>query len=217
MRPWSQVVERLTQRTTDLHDVIHYPSPDPSANEIRQQMEAMSKRVVHLEKTLAKVKGKVISGTEEVYDYVDDVVDAVERTVRRHERRCDKHEAKVKDIEETVESLRNKGKLKAGTFVDTHSHHHFILTSLLPDWLLHPSRYGLYGSIYSPSSVTSKHTLRSFPSLSSIPLETIPEDVALKSPILAQPYTITSNLVYRAGYIATMPLRAVLRMILQRY
>ncbi|KDR78088.1 hypothetical protein GALMADRAFT_245090 [Galerina marginata CBS 339.88] len=64
----------------------------------------------------------------------------------------------------------------------------------------------------------------SSPSPCSTPLETImEEDVpdrrnsGMATSPLARPYSITSNLVYRVGYLATAPLRAVVRMVLRNY
>jgi len=31
MRPWAHIIERLKQRTSDLHDVIQYPAPGTSS------------------------------------------------------------------------------------------------------------------------------------------------------------------------------------------
>lgn len=218
MRPWSHVVNRFTQRTTDLHDVIHYPSPNrASAVDTNQQIEEMVKRIEHLEKSLTKAKAKLVDATEEVYEYVDEAVNAVERTVRRHERKYDKQELKVKEIEQVVESIKGKGKTHGLSIsTTTRAAQSSLLYSLLPTWFTTPPPRPYHSpSSFSPSA--SKHTLRSFPSSSSIQLETIPEEDISRYPSLAQPANLTALVLSRAGYLVTLPLRAVVRMVLRRY
>ncbi|KAF9468461.1 hypothetical protein BDZ94DRAFT_1184174 [Collybia nuda] len=224
MRPWSHVVDRFTQRTTDLHDVIHYPSPNRlSADDTHQQIEDMMKRVEDLEKSLTKAKAKLVDATEEVYEYVDEAVNAVERTVRRHERKYDKQELKVKEIEQVVESFKGKGKSPAqpqGLTISTTTKaaQTSLLNNLLPTWLTAP-RIRSYPSPPPLSPSASKHSLRTLPSSSSssLQLETIPEEDVSKYPILAQPANLPSLVLSRAGYLVTLPLRAIVRMILRRY
>ncbi|KAF5378519.1 hypothetical protein D9615_007156 [Tricholomella constricta] len=217
MRPWSHVIERFKQRTNDLHDVIHYPSPDISAEDMHAQMADMVKRVEHLERSLAKAKSRLIDATDEVYDYVDEAVTAVDRTVKRHERKYEKQEAKVKEMEQTLDGLKGKGKGKAGLTINTTPYASpSLLARVLPAWMFTaPPQRSIYASAsYTPSP---KHSLRSFPSSSSIQLETIPEEETTKYSLLAQPANLTSLVLSRVGYLATMPLRAVVRMVLRRY
>ncbi|KAG5643854.1 hypothetical protein DXG03_009537 [Asterophora parasitica] len=215
MRPWSHVIERFKQRTTDLHDVIHYPSPDLSTDDMHVQMAEMIKRVEHLERALAKAKTRFLDATEDMYDYVDEAVFSVDRTVKRYERKYEKQEAKVKEIEQTLEGLtvKGKGKGKAGLTITTTSASTpppSLLSRILPEWMFTaPPQRSIYAS---PSYSPSKHSLRSFPSSSSMQLETIPEEEIAQYPVLAQPANITSLVLSRVGYVATMPLRAVVRM-----
>lgn len=220
MRPWSHVIERFRQRTTDLHDVIHYPSPDLSANDMRVQIVDLMKRVEHLERALSKAKAKIVDATEEVYDYVDEAVTVVDRTVKRHEKKYEKQELKVREMEQTIEGLKGKGKQRAGVSgltIRTSPASPSLLTLLLPAWLL-PDRRS-QRSAHSPSSYspTSKHPLRSFPSLASMQLQPIPEEESASYSILARPASIMSFVLSKVGYVATMPLRTVLRMIFERY
>ncbi|KAF8055246.1 hypothetical protein FPV67DRAFT_1385990, partial [Lyophyllum atratum] len=215
MRPWAHVIDRFQQRTEDLHDVIHYPSPNLTAEDVHVQMAEMIKRVEHLETALTKAKERLIDATEEVYEYVDEAVTAVDRTVKRHERKYDKQEAKVNEMEQTLEGLKGKGKQKAGpTIAHAPAATPSLLASILPAWMFTaPPQRSLYASPHH----SPKHTLRSFPSASSIHLETIPEEETTKYPVLAQPLNLTSLVLSRVGYLATMPLRAVVRMVLRRY
>ncbi|KAF8884487.1 hypothetical protein BD779DRAFT_1612123 [Infundibulicybe gibba] len=223
MRPWSHIVQRLTQRANDLHDVIHYPSPDSAANDLSQQLDDLLKRVASLENSLQKAKAKIASNTDEVFEYVDEAMDAVERAVQRHEKRFEKQEVKVKDIEKTLNSAKSKEKSPRLT-VDTLSSRPSlsIFQSFFPQWLVSPPHRNLYDPVYSPSSAASKLSLRSFPPSPVARLETIPEEAASNfTPtaisVTAMASGLTSGLVYRAGYLVTLPLRAVVRMILQKY
>lgn len=217
MRPWAHVIERFRQRTDDLHDVIHYPSPNYSADDIRVQMAELVKRVEHMEKSLAKSRTRLVDATEEVYDYVDQAVTAVDRTVKRHDKKYEKQEARVKEIEHTLDGLKGRSKQRMGLTIPTATPSKSeLLANILPSWIFTAPQpqQNLYVSPHSPSS---KHSLRSFPSTSSIQLETIPEEEVAKHPVLAQPVHLTSFIFSRIGYIATIPLRAVIRMVLRRY
>lgn len=228
MRPWSHIVDRLSQRTVDLHDVIHYPSSDSTANDMRTQMEDMYKRVGALEKTLAKTKAKVGHELDDMYDHLEEGIGAVGRTIKRHEKKFEKQEEKTKEIEENVHLLQDKAKTKekerhaahGGLLVDTGvaPAARSILSQILPEWLLSPPHKNLYSAFYSPTTApsTSKMSLRSLPSSPSTKLDPIQEEEAVAA-VLGVPTSLASGIVYRLGYVATMPLRAVIRMVLRSY
>ncbi|KAF5378514.1 hypothetical protein D9615_007153 [Tricholomella constricta] len=205
-------------RPNDLHDGIHYPSPNLPAEDMRTQMTDVIKRVEHLERSLAKAKSRLIDARDEVYDDVDQPVTAVNRTVERHERKYEKRqEAKVKEMEQTLDGLKGKGKGNVGLMINATPHAPpSLLARVLPAWMFTaPPQRSIYASAsYTPSP---KHSLRSFPSPSSIHLESIPEEETTKYSLLAQPANLTSLVLSRVGYLATMPLRAVVRMVLRRY
>ncbi|KAG6889204.1 hypothetical protein C0995_002664 [Termitomyces sp. Mi166 len=219
MRPWSHIIERLKKRTTDLHDVIHYPSPELSANDMHIQVTDLMKRVEHLERALSKAKAKIIDTTEEVYDYVDEAVTVVDRSVKRHQKKYEKQEQKVREMEQTLEGLQGKGKQRAGVSgltIRTSPSSPSFLTKMLPAWMSldQPFKQGAHSpSSYSPT----KHPLRSFPSSSSTQLHPIPEEESARYPILARPAAIMSLVLSKVGYVATLPLRTVFRMIFERY
>ncbi|KAG6827954.1 hypothetical protein H0H87_003286 [Tephrocybe sp. NHM501043] len=222
MRPWSHVIERLRQRTADLHDVIHYPSlKDISSEDMGVQMAEVLKRVEHLERGLSKAKARLVDTTEEVYDYVEEAVTIVDRAVKRHEKKYEKQELKVREMEEALDGLKGKGKHRAGSgslTIRTTPAPPSLLSRFIPTWMfpeqLPSHRLASSPASYSPSP---KHSLRSFPSSSSIQLQSIPEEETAKYPVLAQPANITALILSRVGYVATIPLRAVFRMIFRRY
>ncbi|KAG6828473.1 hypothetical protein H0H92_007839 [Tricholoma furcatifolium] len=220
MRPWSHLVQRLKQRTTDLHDVIHYPSPDLSAQDLRAQMADLMNRVEHLERSLSKAKARLVDATEQVYDYVDEAVTVVDHTVKHHERKCEKQEARVQELEQALEGLKSKGKQRAsatGLSIRTTPNHQSFLARLISRWI-YPVQHS-HRSIYSPSShsPSASKSLRSFPSTSSVQLQSIPEEESMSYPIWARPANFTAFVLSRVGYVVTLPFRAIIRMVLRRY
>jgi len=201
VRPWSHIIDRLNERTDDLHEFVHYPSTSRCASE--ERVAQLEERVAKLEKSLNKIRTKLLSVTEDVYDYVDDTVDAVELAMLKQERKWDKYEGKVKEVEQTVGKMRY-----GGTY-------HFVTTTVAA-WVQSVLDY-----VFSALPVLQKY-LRSgtkpvHPSRASTSqLETIVEEdfaEADKYPILAR----KSSLVDRVGSVAFLPLRAVGRMVLGTY
>ena len=90
MRPWSHLLDRLRKRTADLHDAIHYPSPE-SGYVTSQKLQATLSRVDALERELHDIKSKLTSnsGVEEVYDDLNGGLEEIEKVVRRNQRRAD--------------------------------------------------------------------------------------------------------------------------------
>ena len=237
MRPWAHLVERLSHRTAELHDFVHYPS---SAHTITSEEHiSLEKRVAQLEKALTKIKSKVAHTTEDVYEYVDDAVDAVEHAIRKQERKWDKYEDKVKEVEKVVVKLtsskRGQGSVRAILAGDI-EYLKMLLSSmtkrLLPSWIIWAISENGHRQVYNSASANSSATsllgakpsirMRALsPSPSPTPLETIVEEdpiyLQTKSSYLSMPYRFTSALIYRVGYMATTPLRAIVRMVLRNY
>lgn len=226
MRPWAHLVDRIGHRTSDLHDIVHFPAPDSTyvqdkeqeAEAAREKLAEMMKRVEVLELALGGVKAQVKSTREEVVLYVDDALETVERAGRKQERRWERHEGRVKEVENGLASVvagrainTKEGPLNTYSFTSS------FLGYVLPTWLYVPSGKNLYGTPYSSTASSPRHLLRSFPSSSN--LETIAEEdnSAASLPILAQPSYLTSNILFRTGYVLTMPLRAAVRMALRNY
>ena len=90
MRPWSHLLDRLRKRTTDLHDAIHYPSPE-SGYVTNQKLQVALSRVDTLERELRDIKSSLTSnsGVEEVYDDLNGGLEEIEKVVRRNQRRAD--------------------------------------------------------------------------------------------------------------------------------
>ncbi|KAK0219049.1 hypothetical protein IW262DRAFT_1298148 [Armillaria fumosa] len=92
-----------TLRISHLHDVIYYPSPEQTTEDLHQQLTDLKRQMEKREHTLGKVRWRMDDGAKEVYEYVDDVV---EKSFRRHEKKCERQDQRVKDVEISVDSLR---------------------------------------------------------------------------------------------------------------
>ena len=236
MRPWAHIVDRLSQRTMALQEYVHHPTPTHVPSE--EQHLLLEKRVAQMEKALSKFKSKVEHTTEDVYEYVDDAVTAVEHAIRRQERKWDKYEGKFKEVEQVAVMLKNtrnvkESGLRVSLSTDLGAIQTFVrslIGYIIPTWLTAPPNHSLLGIMLSPSALFSANVAEpkmpmrtlSGSSSSSTPLETIFEEESISNsnsnyPLLARPYSLTSNIVYRIGYIVTLPLRAAVRMILRNY
>ena len=231
VRPWTHLVERLSQRTMELQSYIHRPSPSHVASE--EQHLLLEKRVAEMEKSLSKIKSQLAHTTEDVCEYVDDAVGAIEHAMRKQERKWDKYEGKVKEIEQVVVTLKNtahaQNVLRASDLGAIQTSVSSMIGYIIPTWLTAPGQ-NLISVIFSTlagNAVVAEPKQYSMRPLSgssspSTPLETILENESIsnsnsKYPLLARPYSLISYIVYRTGYIVTLPLRAVVRMILRNY
>jgi hypothetical protein len=228
VRPWTHLVERLSQRTMALQSYVHRPSPVHVASE--EQHLLLEKRVAEMEKSLSKIKSQVVHSTDDVCEYVDDAVGAMEHAMRKQERKWDKYEGKVKEIEQAVVTLKNtahvKDVLRSSDLGAIQTSICSIIGYIIPEWLTAPGQ-NLFSVLFSPNAAVAEPKRYSMRPLSgnsspSTPLETIFEHESIRNsnsnyPLLAWPYSLISNIVYRTGYIVTMPLRAVVRMILRNY
>ncbi|KAF9068810.1 hypothetical protein BDP27DRAFT_1223680 [Rhodocollybia butyracea] len=90
VRPWSHLVQRLNQRVTDLHDIVHYHS-DAKGNqddvvEMQRELERLHSQMQEMDQAMMKLKKKLTKETNDVYDYVDEQVEPVEKMVKNHEK-----------------------------------------------------------------------------------------------------------------------------------
>jgi hypothetical protein len=222
MRPWRHLAERFNQRTHELHDVIHYPpTPDKTQIEILQ----MRAQISQLEKLVVGLRAKLADTADDLYLYVDDTVDNLKTSSRKHEKEYERQEARLKDVEESIAGLR-KGKEKDKRLsVNTNlpPHTPLSLTSCFPSWLgLSSSPPATHRARFSTQSTPSKHPIRSYPSSSSMRLESIPEEEAksfhdTKSPRSPRSFQLRIPgfyLILRWGDLATLPLRRVVQYLL---
>ncbi|KAK0200519.1 hypothetical protein DFS33DRAFT_164012 [Desarmillaria ectypa] len=201
IRPWTHVVERLTLRISHLHDVIHYPSPEQTTEDLRQQLTDLKQQMEKVEHTLGKVRRRMDDGAEAMYEYVDEAVGVVGKNMRRHEKKCEKQDQRVKDVEISVESLRKV----RGRYLDANANPS-LLSYLLPTWLVpSPPRPSVkYPPPLSPSFSTASSTFAP-----SERLPTIPENgrLNLRKPAPEHPTGLGAKLFYGTVSLVTLPIR----------
>ena len=236
VRPWAHLIERLNQRTMALQEYVHRPSPVHAASE--EQYLLLEKRIAQMEKSLSNIKSQVAHTTEDVYEYVDEAVGVMEHVMRKQERKWDKYEGKVKEVEQVIVTLKNTAHVKEDGTLPTdlgaiQTSVRSMIAYIIPAWLTAPPSQNLFSMIFSPSAIFSanaavvepkKSSMRTLSGSSSpsTPLETIFEEEPISNSnsnysFLAWSYLLISSIVYRTGYIVTLPLRAVVRMILRDY
>jgi len=88
VRPWGHLISRLRERTTSLHDTIHYPSPDTQFI-AASRLQAVVDRVGRLEQELSTIKRAMAMRThvEEMHDDLNSALQDTERAMRKQERK----------------------------------------------------------------------------------------------------------------------------------
>lgn len=136
LRPWSHIVSRLRHRVRDLHEAIHYPSPE-SQLVADSRIQAIVNHVEELERELERVKRTMVLGhaVKEAHDEIFDALEDVERSVKKQERKVEMSrtftETRLTEVEAITGRLEMEGKMfdRPG----------FVLNRLLADliWLPH--------------------------------------------------------------------------------
>lgn len=208
IRPWTHVVERLTLRISHLHDVIHYPSPEQTTEDLRQQLTDLKEQMEKVEHTLGKVRRRMDDGAEAMYEYVDEAVDVVEKSMRRHEKKCEKQDQRVKDVEISVESLRKV----RGRYLDANANPS-LLSYVLPAWLVSPPPRPSATKYPPPLSPSFSTASSSFGPSERLP--TIPENgrLNLRKPA-PEPHTgLGTRLLYGTVSLVTLPIRVAVAVV----
>ncbi|RPD76925.1 hypothetical protein L226DRAFT_459267 [Lentinus tigrinus ALCF2SS1-7] len=94
IRPWSHLINRLQDRTQELHSALHYPDEDSLASryeENERTLHAALKRIESLERELDHLQEHVkhVEQLREVCDDLSEYLGDVERTIKRNERKAD--------------------------------------------------------------------------------------------------------------------------------
>ena len=135
LRPWSHIVSRLRHRVRDLHEAIHYPSPE-SQLIADSRIQAIHSHVEELELELERVKRTMVLGhaVKEAHDEIFDALEDVERTVKKQDRKAEVNrshtETRLAELETIVTRLETEGK--------TFDQSGFVLRRLLTDLTLLP-------------------------------------------------------------------------------
>lgn len=217
MRPWKHAIQRLRERSTDLHTIIHYPPSDT------QKMEALIARVAQLEAELKFSRKQSKSFNSDMDERVDYAIESMERATRRQEKKAEVSKAFVEGrlmkLEQNVEALLERMEIRAdrpalyrimdqiSTFVSALIEH---LSPILPTWIVARYRGNVSRSPRSSPKMGRSRT--------SIKLETIPEIATF------QPKCSTRSsrylhipglgLALRIGDLATLPLRRIVAYLL---
>lgn len=217
MRPWKHAVQRLRQRTTDLHTVIHYPPSETL------KMETMLDRVAQMETELKYLRKQSNSFNSDVYEHVEDAIEMMEIAGRRQDKKAEVSkaliEARLMKLEQNVEAILERLEIRAdrptlyrimaqiSTFVSALIDQ---LSPFLPTWVVVRCR----GNVSrSPRSSPKMGRSRS-----SIKLETIPEVATFQPKSSVQPSRYLHipgfGLALRICDLATLPLRQIIAYLL---
>ncbi|KAI0632774.1 hypothetical protein C8Q77DRAFT_1059551 [Trametes polyzona] len=94
IRPWTHLVNRLNERTQELHDALHTPAEDSLAHtqeEMQRTLEAALQRIDALEHQVQDLQEGLRRSEQlrEVCDDLSEVLGDVERTSKRSERKAE--------------------------------------------------------------------------------------------------------------------------------
>jgi hypothetical protein len=135
VRPWSHLVERFNQRTTDLKEFIH----QTSHHEDKEPSASLSQRINDLEDSLAIVESLLKRMQEDTVDYVDKNVDGVKRLIQRNEKRYSRQGERLRSLEQTVgeffELYPNPGKKNRSPMSSQSVLSRVLSTSTLSSWI----------------------------------------------------------------------------------
>ncbi|KAL4071304.1 hypothetical protein V8B97DRAFT_1871274 [Scleroderma yunnanense] len=214
LRPWKHVIERLQERTIDLHDIVHYPPSD--MEKAQSRLDLLSEKVAMLEAELKVTKVRLEAISAEIYEHVEVTYDAMDKATRRHEKKTEATKSaldtRLSRVEKDVEILLERREIRADTPPPT-------LLSVLKQHLniiLPASATGT-----SPAKSPTRSCQRSGLSRSSsIRLETIPE-IATFQPntpgLVSASFRIPGlGLVLRIGDLVTLPVRCIVTYLLSR-
>jgi hypothetical protein len=115
LRPWSHIVSRLRHRLRDLHEIIHYPSPE-SQLIADSRIQAILNHVDELERELGRVKRTMVLGhaVKEAHDELFDALEDVERTVKKQDKKVEVNrtltETRLAEVEMIISRLETEGK-----------------------------------------------------------------------------------------------------------
>ncbi|KAI0830073.1 hypothetical protein BC628DRAFT_1313566 [Trametes gibbosa] len=94
IRPWAHLVNRLNERTQELHDALHTPTEETIAHaqeETQRALERALQRIDALEEEVDDLREGLKRGEQlrEVCDDLSEVIGDVERSTKRNERKAD--------------------------------------------------------------------------------------------------------------------------------
>ncbi|KAJ3562856.1 hypothetical protein NP233_g9314 [Leucocoprinus birnbaumii] len=108
VRPWSHIMDRINQRTEDLHTFIHYPPSSPnhkSASELQENVDLLLDRVDKIERSLIVMKDRLKLTSEDIFDHVDDALASIRNSLQKRQKKWDEQEERFLSMEKSVASL----------------------------------------------------------------------------------------------------------------
>jgi len=117
IRPWAHLVSRLRKRTRDLHDVIHYPSPEIQLiaeghfEVVLKRMETLERELKNVKRVMA-VRSNVNQAQEEMFGVVEDMEKTIKRQERKAEATRSSTDARLADLEATILRLESGRQLR---------------------------------------------------------------------------------------------------------
>ena len=137
LRPWSHIVSRLRHRVRDLHEAIHYPSPE-SQLIADSRIRAILDHVEELERELERVKRTMVLGhaVKEAHDEIFDALEDVERSVKKQDRKVEMNKTLTENRLVEVETVIGRLDIEGRT-IDQPG---FVLKRLFEDLIWLPRR-----------------------------------------------------------------------------
>jgi hypothetical protein len=212
-------VERLSQRTADLQNFIHYP-PSSDPDELRENIASLIKRVDALEVSVSRLRGRIKYKSKDVLNHLDDAVDSVKRSLRQREKRWVAQDQRLRSLETSVTQLSpptsntgNSGLMTIPGITVTAAQS--VLRLIVPKKTLFNARQ----SEKERDRDESPRSSRRLSSASTVPaqLEAIVEEGDGKRSPQNKPFYLTIKLLHGVGHLVFMPVRVVLRVFLGRH
>ena len=232
LRPIAHLVERLGQRTSALHATAAHGAPEQTS-----AVRTLEARIARLEAALEKTAERAAQAADDAHAHVDDAVDAVAHALRAHERRWGRCAEKIAALDADVKLL-SATPSRAGTPALGPAHAGGLLHALyaalavdvsalrrvvlgaMPKWLVGPVR--TLCATPTPAFLLKERT-KGVDVGPSGGLETVHEEdeeveVAIVKhaawiALVIWPYEVATALAGRVGYAATLPVRAVVRLV----
>ncbi|KAI0799783.1 hypothetical protein BC629DRAFT_1591930 [Irpex lacteus] len=91
VRPWSHLIERLSQRASHLQEAVHALSNEEKQHTVDQALTTILSRLDALEEIVRDVHGRTeeMETTKEIYEDLTEAVGDLDRLVHRHERKME--------------------------------------------------------------------------------------------------------------------------------
>lgn len=214
VRPWSHLVDRLSQRASDLQDFIRRPQHLGQDGDVDEKLETLMKRIDELEESLAGVHAH----RDLSLNYFDVDVTSMKRSIRRHEKRWDELERRTRSIEESVAVCSGSGPGQEAVS-DTKKNQPITvvsITSTAARWLFNllPKRSLSSSPKDRPHVSPRRHAIHpTLGSQKSGHSGAIVEEEHKGHSLVVRSSRFAIMILYGLGYVLFMPLRVFIRVV----